>query len=206
MPIRSLQTGKSRLSTGSDALRSQLALAFFLDTIAALERSREVKRIVVVSSDTTIYRCVQARCDVVTDNETGLTAAVDIGVEELRKTGHLGPVAVVLPDLPFATAEAFDALFHAAREHKQAFLGDQTGDGTTCVTAASVDTVVHRLGPNSARAHAEAGLTTLGVPVPELRSDVDVLNDLDHRQQLRLGVETTKVLSLAGASIANQST
>ncbi|NRI69858.1 2-phospho-L-lactate guanylyltransferase [Rhodococcus sp. MS16] len=195
VPIRSLKTGKSRLLTDSDALRPQLALAFFLDTIAALECSAAVDRIVVVSGDATIRRCVQARCDIVADSETGLPAAIEIGVEQLRKTRHSGPVAVVLPDLPYATTDAFDALFVAAREHTRAFLPDSVGDGTTCVTATSVDMVVHRFGPNSARAHTEAGLVALGVPVPELRADVDIFSDLCHQQLLRLGAETGKVLN-----------
>lgn len=195
VPIRSLKTGKSRLLTDSDALRPQLALSFFLDTIAALECSAAVDRIVVVSGDATIHGCVQARCDIVADGETGLSAAVEIGVAQLRKTRHSGPVAVVLPDLPYATTDAFDALFVAARQHQRAFLADSAGDGTTCVTATSANMVVHRFGPNSARAHAEAGLAALTVPVPELRGDVDTLNDLCHRQSLRLGAETKKVLN-----------
>jgi 2-phospho-L-lactate guanylyltransferase len=189
-----LTTGKSRLQTDSDALRAQLALAFFLDAIAALERSTVVDRILVVSADTTIHRCVRARCDILADNETGLSSAVDMGLDQLRRMRHLGPVAVVLPDLPFATADAFDTLLGSAREYPQAYLADAAGTGTTCVTATSMDTVVHRFGPNSARAHSEAGLVALKDPVPGLRADVDVLNDLDHPQSLRLGGETTKVV------------
>ncbi|MDI9979589.1 2-phospho-L-lactate guanylyltransferase [Rhodococcus sp. IEGM 1307] len=195
VPIRSLKTGKSRLLTDSDALRRELALAFFLDAVAALEGSDVVDRIVVVSDDATIRRCVQARCDIVADSETGLAAAVELGIAQLRNTRHSGPVAIVLPDLPYATTDAFDALFLAAREHKRTFLADSAGKGTTCVAATSADTVVHRFGPNSARAHADAGLIALGVPIPELRSDVDVLNDLCHRQLLKLGTETAKVLN-----------
>ncbi|MGW4340807.1 NTP transferase domain-containing protein [Rhodococcus koreensis] len=115
VPIRSLNTGKSRLRTDSDALRRQLALAFFLDTIAALERSVLVDRIVVVSGDSTIGRAVRSRCEIVADDETGLAAAIDIGVEQLRKRQYSGSVAVVLPDLPFATAHAFDTLFLCAQ-------------------------------------------------------------------------------------------
>ncbi|MDH6293181.1 hypothetical protein [Rhodococcus opacus] len=88
VPIRSLKTGKIRLLTDSDALRQQLALAFFLDTIAALECSVAVDRIVVVSGDDTIRRCVRARCEIVADGEAGLVAAVDIGVEKLRRMCH----------------------------------------------------------------------------------------------------------------------
>ncbi|WP_157951386.1 2-phospho-L-lactate guanylyltransferase [Rhodococcus opacus] len=195
MPIRSLNTAKSRLLTDSDALRSQIALAFFLDTIAALEGSAAVDRIVVVSGDETIRRCVRRRCEIVADGETGLAAAIDLGVAQLQKVRHMGPVAVVLPDLPYATSGAFDALFLAAHEHKRAFLIDSAGEGTTCATATSADMMVHRFGPNSARAHSDAGLAALDLRVPELRADVDVLDDLDHRQSLRLGVETHKVLN-----------
>jgi 2-phospho-L-lactate guanylyltransferase len=195
VPIRSLKTGKSRLLTDSDALRQQLAFAFFLDTVAALECSVAVDRIVVVSDDDTIRRCVRARCESVADGETGLAAAVDIGVGRLQEVRHMGPVAVVLPDLPYATTDAFDAMFLAADEHPRAFLTDSAGDGTTCVTAESADMMVHRFGPGSARAHAEAGLVELGVSVPELRADVDVPSDMRHQQSLSLGVETGKVLN-----------
>jgi len=191
VPIRSLTTAKSRLRI-SDTVRSDLALAFFLDTIAALERSTEVERIVVVSRDATIHRHVRDRCNVVADDETGLPAAIDRGIEKLRKISHSGPVAVVLPDLPYATAGAFDMLLDSAREHLRAYLADATGTGTTCVTAASTEAVIHRFGPDSARAHAEAGLAALDIPVPGLRTDVDVVDDLC-RQPSWLGVETGRV-------------
>lgn len=195
VPIRSLETGKSRLLPDSHPLRPQLALAFFLDTISALERSPFVDRIVVVSKDMTIHRSVRTRCEVVADAESGLAAAVDIGVEELRNGRHAGPAAVVLPDLPFATADAFDELFLDAHKHERAFLADSAGNGTTCVTATSTDLLIHRFGPNSARTHAATGLVALGVPVPALRADVDVLTNLCDQQSLKLGAETSKVLS-----------
>jgi 2-phospho-L-lactate guanylyltransferase len=194
VPIRSLATGKSRLLTTSDPIRSQLALAFFLDTVAALECSVLVDRIVVVSADTTIRHMVTGRCETVADDEIGLTSAIDVGVAHLCRTRHSGPVAVVLPDLPFATKSAFDSLLFAARGYQQAFLADVTSSGTTSVTARSADRVIHRFGTESARAHAEAGLVALDVPVPELRADVDVLDDLHRRKLLRLGPETSKVL------------
>ncbi len=176
-------------------MRSQLALAFFLDTIAALEGSTAVDRILVVTADEAVQRSVRSRCDVLADNETGLTAAVDIGLDQLRRTRHPGPVAVILPDLPFATAAAFDALLSLAREYPRAYLADAAGTGTTCVTATSTYAMVHHFGPNSARAHIEAGLVALDAPVPELRADVDVLSDLDHPLSLRLGGETSTVVS-----------
>jgi len=193
VPIRSLRTAKSRLRI-SDTMRSDLALAFFLDTIAALERSTEVERIVVVSRDATIHRHVRDRCNVVADDETGLPTAVNRGIEKLRRVRHSGPVAVVLPDLPYSTAGAFDMLLAAAREHLRAYLADATGTGTTCVTGASTEAVIHRFGSNSARAHTEAGLTALDIPVPGLRADVDVLADLRERKARRIGDATSTVL------------
>ncbi|WKN61341.1 2-phospho-L-lactate guanylyltransferase (plasmid) [Rhodococcus opacus] len=195
VPIRSLTTGKSRLQTESDTLRSQLALAFFLDTITALERSTEVERIVVVSGDAIIQAWVRGRCDIVPDGESGLPDAVDCGIKRLKRVHHSGPVAVVLPDLPFATAGAVNMLLRSARKHRTAFLADDAGTGTTCVTAASTEDVVHRFGPNSARAHVEGGLVALEVPVPGLRHDVDELTDLRQRQAQWLGYATNKVLN-----------
>ncbi|QYB07395.1 2-phospho-L-lactate guanylyltransferase [Rhodococcus sp. USK10] len=195
VPIRSLKTAKSRLRTRSDTMRSDLALAFFLDTITALERSTEVERIVVISRDAIIQAWARGRCDIVPDGETGLPAAIDCGIERIRRISHSGPVAVVLPDLPYATADSFDMLFDSAREHLRAFLADATGTGTTCVTAASIEAVVHRFGLNSARAHAEAGLAALDVPVFNLRSDVDVLDDLRQPHAHSPGDATNEVLN-----------
>ncbi|WP_419789257.1 2-phospho-L-lactate guanylyltransferase [Prescottella equi] len=195
MPIRSLATAKSRLRTRSEVMRSQLALAFFADTITALEHSIEVDRIVVVSRDAMVQALARTRCDVVSDSETGLPAAVDLGIERLRRVYHSGPVAVVLPDLPFATADAFDVLLSSARKYRQAFLADSSGTGSTCVTAASTEAMVHHFGPNSATVHTEAGCAALSVPVPGLRSDVDFLHDLRNRHSLRIGAHTDKVLN-----------
>ncbi|MDF3307920.1 2-phospho-L-lactate guanylyltransferase [Rhodococcus sp. T2V] len=194
VPIRSLRTAKSRLQTESDVMRAQLALAFFLDTITALERSTEVERIVVVSRDATVQGWVRGRCDIVPDGEIGLPAAIDRGIERLRRLRHSGSVAVVLPDLPYATTDAFDLLLASARGRLRAFLADVAGTGTTCVTAASTEAVVHRFGPNSARAHTEAGLAALDVPVPNLRNDIDVLDDLRQRHAQSPGNATKKIL------------
>jgi 2-phospho-L-lactate guanylyltransferase len=131
----------------------------------------------------------------VADDETGLPTAIDRGIERLRRVRHSGPVAVVLPDLPYATTGAFDVLFGAAREHVRAFLADDAGTGTTCVTAASTEVMVHRFGPNSASAHAEAGLAALDVPVPGLRTDVDVLADFRQLQAHWVGDATNRVLN-----------
>ncbi|WP_148222428.1 hypothetical protein [Rhodococcus opacus] len=146
----------------------------------------------VVSGDATIQALARGRCDVLTDDETGLPDAINRGIERLRRISHSGPVAVVLPELPYATAGAFDMLLASAREHLRAYLADATGTGTTCVIAASTEAVIHRFGSNSARAHAEAGLAAFDIPVPGLRADVDVVDDLC-RQPFWLGVGTGRV-------------
>lgn len=195
VPIRSLKKGKSRLLTGSDILRQQLALAFFLDTVSALVRCESsVGSIIVVSSDDTIRDYAGDRYEVVADSETGLTDAIDVGVEWLLKKNHSGPVAIVLPDLPYATAGAFGAYFLAARKHRKTFLVDSAGCGTTCVTASSVAEVVHRFGLKSARAHNRAGLNPIDIYVPELRSDVDRIEDLYECRNMDLGAATREVL------------
>lgn len=194
VPIRSLKKGKSRLLAGSDILRQQLVLAFFLDTVSALtECESSVGTIVVVSSDETISEYTGNRCEVVADNETGLTEAIDIGVKWLLNKNHPGPVAIVLPDLPYANARAFDAYFDAARKYRNTFLVDSAGCGTTCVTSSSAAEVVHRFGPNSARAHIRAGLKPLDIFVPELRSDVDRMEDLYEHRSMDLGTSAIEV-------------
>lgn len=145
-------------------------LAFFLDMIAALECSAAVDRIVVVSGDDTIRRCVRTRCELVADGETGLAAAVDIGVGRLQEVRHMGPGGGCPPGFALCDDRRPRTLFLAAYDHKRAFLADFAGEGTTCITAISADIMMHHFGPNSARAHAEAGLVELGVSVPELRA------------------------------------
>ncbi|EKT76253.1 hypothetical protein WSS_A43700 [Rhodococcus opacus M213] len=195
VPIKSLRRAKSRLTIGSSSLRSELAMAFFLDTIAALKASSQVESIVVVSPDPAVGRAVGRSCDVVSDPELGLAEAIRAGAARLQSIGHRGPAAVVLPDLPCATARSFDALFAAASHHPRAFVSDWKGDGTTCVTAATVVLLTHHFGESSAAAHACHGFVPIELSIPDLRADVDTPSDMRRMQASELGSTTRSILA-----------
>ncbi|MDH6293286.1 2-phospho-L-lactate guanylyltransferase [Rhodococcus opacus] len=194
VPIKSLGSGKSRLTIGSAKLRADLTLAFFLDTVSALQHCNSVTRVVVVTSDKTVISETKLRCEIAQDREIGMSEAIDLGIDRLGRSGHDGPVAAVVPDLPCATPEAFDALFSHARRHQRAFLPDAKSSGTTCVTAAAAELMVHHFGPSSALAHTNAGLVPLDSRLMELRTDVDTPSDLYVLSSLKVGSATAAVL------------
>jgi 2-phospho-L-lactate guanylyltransferase len=201
VPIKSLGSGKSRLTIGSAKLRADLTLAFFLDTVSALQHCNSVARVVVVTADETVIRETKLRCEIVRDREIGMPEAIDLGIDRLCKSGHNGPVAAVVPDLPCAAPDAFDALFSHASRHQRAFLPDAKSNGTTCVTAAAAELMVHHFGPSSALAHTNAGLVPLDLLPMELRTDVDTPSDLYALSSLKVGGATAAVLRSWDASL-----
>lgn len=219
VPFKGGNAAKSRLTQGeraalSDEARADLAVAFLLDTVAALAASGRVGSIVVVTGPDGRRRLGPGLVDVaaaaapasaasssaddgevsvtvVDDPGAGLNAAVLAGLAHLSERD---PRAAVLGDLPVLlpadAAEGFDA----ARGFTRAFVADHVGTGTTAVFAAPGIRLTPSFGPDSAAAHLRAGLTALDLRDDStLRRDIDTIDDLDDASERGLGARTALV-------------
>ena len=192
VPIRSWTTGKTRLGGDAD-VRGTLARAIALDTVEAIVGCGEVGRVLVVTPDAEVAADVARLGAVVvpepsTPSGDPLNAAIDRAA-----ASTVGPVAVVLGDVPALTAADLAQVLRGAAAHPSAFVPDAEGTGTVLLAARSVDVLVPCFGPGSAVAHAATGAARLDAP-DAVRRDVDTPQDADEARRLGVGPRTAVLL------------
>lgn len=191
LPVKSPGTGKSRLSTLSDADRRRLAAAFAADVVETCHATASVGLLVVVSDDGP-FAASLAGSDgaVLADPGRGLNAALRHGAAHARALRPgLRPVAL-LADLPALAADDLAAaLDHVASRAGACFVVDADGSGTTLYTAPH-EHFSPRFGAGSADAHLAAGAEPVPGALATLRRDVDDLDGLTAALALGLGPAT----------------
>ncbi len=206
MPVKAPARAKTRLTEFSDSDRAALATAFALDVIGALLGCSFVSTIRVVTDDADFAALANdLGCQVIDDQTESLNRAIDLGAQLESEGGSptpVGPVAVVVSDLPCATSEAFDSLFDQCaaaldgpNSHAQAFLRDQAGHGTTFLAARTPGELNPLFGPHSATAHLEVGAWELENAKPSLKLDVDTSVELVTARKYGVGPHTAAVLA-----------
>jgi 2-phospho-L-lactate guanylyltransferase len=167
VPVKGTASAKSRL--GGTA---QLALAIALDTVEAAVAAAPV--IVVTTADVAQYfEALGAR--VVVDAGGGLNEAILAGIA----AAGVGPVAVLLGDVPALQTAELEAALVAAERHPLGFVPDADNEGTVLITALFATEHLPAFGEGSRAAHLSAGYIDLDVEVTSgLRRDVDTAEDL----------------------------
>lgn len=188
LPVKQLGAAKSRLEVPDPDVRAELALAFALDTLAAVRASPLVAAVVVVSGEPRLREV--AGPGLVDDPGGGLVPALLAGLA----AAGAGPVGLLLADLPGLRPAELDAALAAAGEHARAMVADADGTGTTLLTALRAADLDPRFGPGSRAAHEAAGHVVLDAG-PGLRRDVDTTADL--AAVVRLGVGPSTAAALA---------
>ena len=187
VPVKRLAAAKSRLRLPADQ-RAALALAFALDTVAALCASPVVAGVLVVTSDPEVASHLHRMgVAVVPDDTTGLHDAVGVGIAAAAVRWPGLGVVVVPADLPSLRPEDVERVVRLGQETDGAFVPDHGGTGTTIVVHAAGRSAATRYGPASAARHRELGLTPLEEAPPRARHDVDTLEDLDVALTLGVG-------------------
>lgn len=198
VPVKRRQDAKSRLAASGDgagelaSAREGLAVAFALDTLAAVRAASSVARLVLVTSEPRVGDAVREHHDVTVlpDPGGGLNAALRAGV---RVSGS--PAAILLGDLPALRPTELDAALAAARDVRLGVVTDADGTGTTLLTSLDARGLEPRFGPGSAAAHRAAGHVVLDDAAgPGLRRDVDRPADLGIASALGLGARTRDVV------------
>jgi len=204
VPLKPLAVAKSRLAAVGGG-RPALALAFALDTVAAVLACDAVEDVTVVSDDVTAgERLAALGAFVVPDlPAAGLNAALRYGEGVVRERRPAAAVAALNGDLPaLRPAELSVVLQGAAAASGRAFLADAAGVGTTLLTASARIALSPAFGGPSRARHLGSGARELALDgVPSVRQDVDTPDDL--RAALALGVGPRTEAAAAGLLIAD---
>nr|WP_028847970.1 2-phospho-L-lactate guanylyltransferase [Thermocrispum agreste] len=197
VPLKRLTAAKSRLAerAGSGELRSALALAMAMDTVAAALATPAVRRVLVAAADPTELGALrELGAEVVFDGgESGLNAGLRHVARQVRAEDPDCVVGALQADLPALRPDDLAAAI-AASGARRAFCADRAGTGTTLLLSAPAGELDPHFGPGSARAHTESGAAPVELTVPTLRADVDTPDDLAHVQLLGVGEHTRAAL------------
>lgn len=180
VPVKPREDAKRRLAGRlSPALRLELTRAMLAGVIEALQDSRGVDHVAVVSAE---RDTVPPGIAVLPDRGRGFNAALEDARLALRTLA--ASEFIVLPaDLPLITAADVDAVMQAGKEGGFAIATDRAGRGTNALYLRAESPARFRFGVDSRAAHvAEAirtGCAPVAVDTPGLRFDVDEPVDLE---------------------------
>jgi 2-phospho-L-lactate guanylyltransferase len=204
VPLKPLAVAKSRLAAAG-GVRPALALAFALDTVAAVLACDVVEDVTVVTDDATAGAELAALGAFVVPDApaAGLNAALRYGAQAVRRRRPAAPVAALNGDLPaLRPAELSLVLRAAAEAPERAFLADAAGVGTTLLAAARRSPLSPAFGGPSRARHLASGAHEITLPTaPSVRQDVDTPEDL--RTALTLGVGPRTTAAASGLLIAD---
>lgn len=191
VPLKGWHAAKSRVAL-SDAARERLAQAMVADTLAAVDACQSATRVTVLTADRALIGSpvLSPADDVVVQPDGNLNAALRWFAASQNDSW---PLAVVVADLPAAGAVSLTAVLAAAGSHASAMVADRAGSGTTILTASTADALVPHFGTGSALAHQHEGAAVLPGS-PDLRCDVDTLDDLACAETIGLGPHTRALL------------
>ncbi|GAA2225915.1 2-phospho-L-lactate guanylyltransferase [Streptomyces amakusaensis] len=201
VPLKPLALAKSRLAPAADGiLRPRLALAFALDTVAAVLASPAVRDVAVVTDDHVAGAELAALgARIVPDTPAaGLNAALAHGARAVRRERPGAPVAALNADLPALRPLELARVLAYAAGYPRAFLADAAGVGTTLLSARDGVELRPGFGGRSRRRHSASGAVEILLDgVDSVRQDVDTAADLAAARSLGVGPRTAERLAPA---------
>jgi len=209
VPVKGTRQAKSRLEPLP--ARAELAIAFALDTVAALAAARRVSGVIVVTASRELSaELAQPGVTVVIEGDRrrdptaipvdaprdGLNDAIRLGLDEARRRSPGAGRVVVTGDLPSLTPADVDAALRLADEHPRSLIPDADGSGTTALLALAGHELTPRFGAGSRHAHEAHGHVVLDLgPESRIRRDVDDVADLDRALALGVGARTRALIA-----------
>lgn len=171
IPVKDPHNAKSRLEDSPHGRRRVLAAAFLADVLTVVGQVPTVGRVIVLPGG------------------ENLNAELRAGL-----VGVVGPVAVLVGDLPALTAAGLAATLHRCAAPAFAIVADRSGRGTVLLTASGAAHLDPCFGVGSAAAHQQRGALPIPAADAGLACDVDTEQDLDHATLLGVGPFTAAAL------------
>ena len=190
VPVKRLALAKTRLAAVAGRHRTDLALAFALDTVEAALGCDLVRAVVAVTDEPDAATALAAARGARRRRRAGRRP--EPGARPRRggcprgASGHAGS-ARCRPTCLRCDRVSCRAALMAAAGHDASFVRDAAGDGTTLLLARDGVAFEPQFGAGSARLHARAGARELAGDLPSLRRDVDTEGDLAVAAALGLG-------------------
>lgn len=184
IPLRALNDGKRRLAMVLTAAeRSLLVRRLFERTLDALQSSRVIDLVAVVSPDPALLFWVsQFNVLPILQPHQGLNAGLEHGRQALLVEHDVRSLLVVLPDLPYVAPDDIRAAVYARAPQTVALVADRHGQGTNALLLNPPTAIPFRFGLRSLVRHREAalahGLRVEQVQIPGLAFDLDTPDDL----------------------------
>ena len=184
IPVKRFGAAKARLAPGVDEeRRRELVAAMLGDVLEALQRTRMVDRLIVVSGEGEAAAvALEAGAEVVDDpDDAGHSEAALLGVE--RAVGDGARCVALLPgDCPLLEPRELDGLLTGVPERFVAIVPDRHGTGTNALVLSPPHAIHPAFGEGSRERHVatakEAGLPYSVEEVPSLAIDLDTPADV----------------------------
>ncbi|ADG97461.1 2-phospho-L-lactate guanylyltransferase CofC [Segniliparus rotundus DSM 44985] len=217
--VKPLREAKTRLAPALRAeQRAQLTLAMLTDVLEAARGAAWTRAVAVITADPQAGALARAYGAVVLDEPEpesawaaptsgaragraggGLNAALRAGDAWAREQFPTALRAALHGDLPALRPGELQEALRAARGRGRSYVADHAGLGTTALIAADpAEQLAPVFGPGSAARHEASGATAITEPLPGLRHDVDVPDDLRMTGELGLGLATKALLAGVG--------
>ena len=185
LPVKRFEAAKQRLGEALGAgSRAALASAMFSDVLGALEQSRMLEAIVVVSGEQAVQDIVAGRDVILIEDTTekGQSNAARDGLARVAALG-LDRAALVPSDCPLLEPSELEELFvRAAGGADVVIVPDRHGTGTNALVVDPSGPFEPQFGPGSLQRHVEQaqrrGLACAVERPPSLTIDVDTGDDL----------------------------
>jgi 2-phospho-L-lactate guanylyltransferase len=185
VPVRAIAGGKNRLASCLDPPeRAALAVAMLDDMVDALQRSRSVDRIAVVSGDDELLAHATARgAEAIHEGVArGLNPAVTMAARRLEESG-VTRLLTIPGDVPLLDPDEVDGLFATDPAVYPVVLAPSASvTGTNGLLTAPPTAIEFRFEGESLAAHREAcrerDLRLLFLGLPSFAVDVDTPADL----------------------------
>jgi 2-phospho-L-lactate guanylyltransferase len=197
IPVKRLDTAKTRLGAADDPRRPELALAFALDVISACRDAAAVTTVIVVTDDAEVIASAPGVIICPEPPGGGLNRALEHGAAAAH-----GPVVALAGDLPGLSPRALDFVLELAGGHERSLLSDTAGSGTAMLCALDPRALNPLFGPQSRSAHVESGCFDLALEgdsatralLAGARRDVDTPADLWDALRIGVGTHTSRLL------------
>jgi len=163
IPVKTLSEAKQRLKDFLGPGREAFTLAMLHDVLTAVEQSRMVSRIAVVTADPRIRAMLEKRGIMVIREvlPAEMNAAIEVAIAEIYRIGGRW-VAVLPSDIPLLTGSELDrlaGLWLARAERTQGKVvglsPSADGEGTNCLFVCSDKAFKVKYGPDSYSAHRD---------------------------------------------------
>jgi len=199
--VKELSGAKTRLAPAIDRDgRRALVLAMLEDTLTAVAETG-LDRVVVVSPDQAVATTAGAfGAETVVDRGDVLNRAFAMGIDHALSRWPGSRILVLQADLPAATPTSLIAAVAESAPLTSSYIPDHAGTGTTALfldLEGPHTTDFLRFGADSAQRHSDHGAVDLvddSDRWPDLRIDVDTIDDLLTAAQFGLGRATSAVL------------